>query len=278
MVGMRSLAFLPLKSGLGLACAGAMLAFAAAPVAAQENPPVPSVCKLGKGANASTCQFTADKNGIPVFARTEFPEDFDDTNPDTLNTAEHELFHAIGFAAIYARFAGKLIPTPGAGANGIPAGSRSYSTNGQANGILMGLVPAADGTHSDPDATGAAPWPATGYDQSNDIMQPSQVVGNRLNAMDAAVLDDAFGWGTSGIRINLINIGGTLDATDLRFLTDAIAAVNAFYPAKDGSPVFTWGVAEVRLVPEATTWTTMVIGFGLAGVAMRRRARIAAAA
>ena len=270
----------PSRRALGLACAAAIFAMPATSAWAQaaENPPVPSVCKLGKGQTASTCLFTANAAGILVFARTEFPDEFDVSNKDPLNTAEHELFHAIGFTIQYKRFKDKLIPTPGAGAGGIPAGSRSYSKNGKADGILMTLVPAADGTHADPGATGAAPWPATGYDQSKDIMQPDQLVGSRLNATDAAVLDDAFGWATSGIQINIINVGGTLDATDLKFLTDAIAAVNAFYPVKKESPVFTWAVAEVGLVPETTTWVTMVIGFGLAGAAMRRRTRIAAAA
>lgn len=266
---------------LGLACATAIFIVPAARAQAQaqaENPPVPSICKLGAGATAATCQFTASAAGLPVFARTEFPDEFDVTNHDPLNTAEHELFHAIGFTVSYAKFAAKLIPTPGAGAGGIPAGSRSYSNNGKASGILMGLVPAGDGTHADPGDTGAAPWPATGYDQSNDIMQPNQVIGNRLNALDAVILDDAFGWGASGIQINIINVGGTLDATDLKFLTDAIAAVNVFYPVKKGSPVFTWAVAEVGLVPEPAIWMTMVIGFGFAGGAIRRHARIVAAA
>ena len=274
MAATRAGVHFPIGRKLGLACAVALLALPVAPAQAQqkENPPVPSVCKLTAGQTASTCLFTANAAGLPVFARTEFPDEFDVTNPDPLNTAEHELFHAIGFTTAYARFGAKLIPTPGAGAGGIPAGSRSYSNNGKAGGILMTLVPAADGTHADPGATGAAPWPATGYDQANDIMQPNQVVGNRLNALDAIILDDAFGWGTSGIQINIINVGGTLDATDLKFLTDAIAAVNAFYPSKKDSPVFTWAVAEVGLVPEAGTWVTMVIGFGLAGAALRRRA------
>ena len=270
----------PIGRTMGLACAAAIAFMPVTPARAQvkENPPVPSVCKLGAGQTASTCLFTANAAGIPVFARTEFPDEFDVNNKDPLNTAEHELFHAIGFTIQYKRFGDKLMPTPGAGAGGIPAGSRSYSKDGKAGGILMTLVPAADGTHADPGATGAAPWPATGYDQSKDIMQPDQVVGTRLNANDAAVLDDAFGWATSGIQIDIINVGGTLDATDLKFLTDAVAAVNVFYPVKKGSPIFTWAVAEVGLVPETTTWVTMVIGFGLAGMALRRRARIAEAA
>lgn len=250
-----------LRAGaLGCACAGAMLVLLAAPATAvpvdPENPPVRSICDLGAGDTAATCMFKPSMAGLPMSARTEFPEDFDASNPDPLNTAEHELFHAIGFAVAYPRFDAKLIATPGAGAMGIPAGSRSYSTNKMANGILMVLVP-DDGTHTDPAATGAAPWPATGYNQAKDIMQPTQVKDTRLNANDAAVLNDAFGWTASGIKINIVNVGGTLDATDLAIINNAVAAVNAFYPVKMNSPVFTWSVAEV---PEPSSLFLLVGG------------------
>jgi hypothetical protein len=267
---------------LAVAGAAAMLASPTAPARAQamENPPVPSVCDLGAGENASTCMFMANAMGLPVSARTDFPDDFDlaANNPDPLRTAEHELFHGIGFTTAYQRFRQRLIPTPGAGMNGIPAGSRSYSTNGMANGIIFVLTPAAMGTHADPAATGAAPWPATGYNENRDVMSPNQIVGTRLNANDAAVLNNAFGWGAAGIRINIVNVGGTLDATDLAILNNAVAAVNAFWPAQAGSPVFTWSVAEVTLVPEPATWATMLLGMGVVGAVVRRRARIAGAA
>jgi len=255
---------------LGSVLAVVMLALPAAPATAQENPPVASLCGLGAGNTAVTCLFTATPAGLPISARTEFPDNFDAlaNNPDPLNTAEHELFHAIGFAAAYNLFAARLIATPGAGANGIPAGSRSYSTNGAANGILLVLTPQAQGTHADPAANGAAPWPVTGYNQNNDIMQPSQVVGNRLNASDAAVLNNAFGWAATGIQINVVNVGGTLDAADMQIMNNAVAAVNAFWPAVGKSPVFTWSVAEV---PEPATWTFMLIGIASLGASIRRR-------
>ena len=263
------------------ACAATMLALPAVPAKAQEKPPVAAVC-LTAGQTAATCNFTANKAGLPVSARTDFPDDFDlaANNADPLNTAEHELFHAIGFTVAYTNFANRLIATPGAGAGGIPAGSRSFSTNGAANGILMVITPVALTTHADPGATGAAPWPATGYNQANDIMQPNQVVGSRLNANDAAVLDSAFGWIASGIQINVVNVGGTLDAADLMIINNAVAAVNAFYPVRKNAPVFTWSVAEVVLkggAPEPATWVTMLVGIGLVGGALRRRGGIVVA-
>jgi hypothetical protein len=227
--------------------------------------------------------FRANAAGLPVSTRTDFPDDFDTmaVNRDPLNTAEHELFHGIGFNEFYPRYAAKLINTPGRGANGIPGTSRSYSTSGMNNGIIMVLIgtgQAGGESHSDPAATGAAPWPATGYNQNMDIMQPTQVVGTRLNANDAAVLNDAFGWGATGIRINVVNLGGTLDATDLMVINNAVAAVNAFWPVQANSPVFTWSVAEVNLVPEPTTWATMLLGIGVAGAVIRRRRCVARAA
>lgn len=263
---------------LTLACAAAMLALPAAPARAQEHPPIASICGLGPHASATTCQYTANEKGLPISARTEFPDDFDQTNADPLNTAEHELFHAIGFSTAYAKFAGKLIPTPGAGSNGIPAGSRSYSKDGTAGGILMTLVPAAGGAHSDPDADGMAPWPATGYDQGSDIMQPGQVVGSRLNDHDAAVLNDVFGWGKSGIHIDIVNVLDTLDGADLALLSSAAAALQAFYPNNADSPIFTWYVAEVTPGPEPATWGMMLCGFGLVGGTMRARRQRAACA
>ena len=255
---------------LGSVVAAVMLAWPVATATAQENPPGASVCGLGAGDTAVTCLFTANQAGLPVSARTEFPDNFDApaNNPDPLNTAEHELFHSIGFTAAYNLFAARLIATPGAGANGILAGSRSFSTNGAANGILLVLTPQAQGTHADPAANGVAPWPTTGYNQNNDIMQPSQVVGNRLNANDAAVLNNAFGWAATGIRINVVNVGGTLDAADMQIMNNAVAAVNAFWPAVGNSPVFTWSVAEV---PEPATWTFMMIGIAYLGASIRRR-------
>lgn len=239
-----------------------------------ENPPVPAVC--GPVNLASTCLFTAN-GGTPVSARTDFIDDWDTQGYNGLTIATHELFHAIGFTVNYGNFANRIIATPGAGANGIPAGSRSYSTNGAANGILLGLTPAGSGTHADPGATGAAPWPATGYNQSNDIMQPDLPLGTArtLSAVDFNVLNNAFGWGTSGIAITVINVNGTHDDTDMAIIMAAVAAIEGHYNNAGnvvGRPTFTWSVAET--VPEPGTWGLM-IGALLVIIELRRRRRAA---
>lgn len=144
----------------------------AGPVGDPEGPLQPNVCGAGGNVLGSTCLFAANAaSSVPTSARTDFMDDWDSSGWDGLTLAEHELFHAIGFTVNYAAFAAKVYSTPGAGTGGIPAGSRVYSTNGTVGGILMVLGPASDGTHSDPNATGAAPWPATWQNQANDIMQ-----------------------------------------------------------------------------------------------------------
>jgi hypothetical protein len=236
-----------------------------------EGPLQKNVCHVGGTELAVTCLFKANADGIPMSARTDFVEDWDTIGYDGLTLAEHELFHAIGFTIAYAKFAPKLIATPGAGTGPIPAGSRSYSTNGAANGIKMVLTPAADATHSDPKATGAAPWPATGYDQKDDIMSPEQGKGvvQSLNANDAAILNDAYGYGASGIKINVINLGNSHSKVDMDIINKAVtAATELFGAVKDTSPVFTWTVAEV---PEPTSVALLMVGFTAFGIAVRRR-------
>lgn len=124
----------------------------------------------------------------------------------------------------------------------------------------MVLTPSGVGTHADENATGANPWPATGYNQANDLMQAYLAMGVSLtiSAVDAAILDDAFGWLTSGISITAVNVGGTMSQTDMAIINNAIAAVNAFFPVKHNSPTFTWSVAEV---PEpGSLWLFIVAG------------------
>ena len=243
--------------------------------AAIENPPVQSICGLDPtdGDLGSTCRFmTANANGtgVPISARTDFIENWD-AQVDGLTLATHELFHAIGFTVNYADFAAKLIATPGAGANGIPAGSRSYSTNGLAGGILLTLTASNQGTHADPNTTGAAPWPATGYNQANDVMQPEQP-GNAVRTLsntDFNVLANAFGWNNTGIKFVINNIGGTLDDTDINLIANAAAAITAHYGTFANSPTFTWDVAEA--VPEPATWPAGFLAAGLILFAAARR-------
>ena len=182
-------------------------------------------------------------SGNPTLAFSAFLPGgfFAENNADKITTATHELFHAVGWTVNYDTFSAKIFLTPGQGTGPIPANSRVYSTNGTVGGIKMVLIPSGNGTHSDQNATGAAPWPATGYNQANDIMQTNLVSGSTLTAADAAVLNDAFTWSTRGIKINLLNDDPTDFAPASANLADINAAItavqtlfNGVNPAGDG--------------------------------------------
>lgn len=269
---------LKLSSSLALALAAVLLVNVgyATPILDPEGPLQHNVCGAGGDALASACMFTANvASGIPMSARTDFIEDWDSIGYDGLTLAEHELFHAIGFTVNYPLFDAKIYVTPGAGSDGIPAGSRVYSSDGTVGGILMVLGPASDGTHSDPNATGAAPWPDTGYDQADDIMQATLAKGivRSLNGWDAAILDDAFGYGVTGLNINVINLGNSMSQLDMDIINQAVLATeDLFGPADTNSPVFTWTVAEV---PEPATFQLVMISLVLMWTVSRRRSHAA---
>ncbi|MGH7192311.1 MAG: PEP-CTERM sorting domain-containing protein, partial [Candidatus Saccharimonadales bacterium] len=126
-------------------------------------------------------------------------------------------------------------------------------------------------THADPNATGAAPWPATGYNQSGDIMQPALFAGATLSATDGNLLDDAFGWKTLGLTINLVNDNpGLINGQALADIEAGITAVqNLFNVSQPGPPEpnFTW-----TIVPEPSTLGILVL---VASAALLRQRRAA---
>lgn len=222
---------------------------------------------------AVTYNFTGSGGGgagTPIAATTDFINGLWNPNVggDKLATATHELTHGIGFAVAYNNLNAKLYGTPGAGAGPIPAGSRVYSTDGTVGGILMVLTPSSQGTHADPNATGAAPWPATGVNQANDIMQPTLVIGSTLGAQDAAVLNDAFGWAAGGginVTLNIQN-PWKFTAAELAAFNGAKAAVEALF-GQAAAPNFTWTINQI---PEPRTFLLVATGLGLLAAVRRR--------
>ena len=101
-------------------------------------------------------------------------------------------------------------------------------------------------------------------------MQPTQPLATvrMLSATDFAALNNAFNWGVTGIKIQIVNLGGTLDDTDLNIVANAAAAITAQYGSFGTSPTFTWDVAEVT--PEPGTWALLAGGV-IVFVAVRRR-------
>lgn len=233
-----------------------------------EGPPQGNLCRAHGEIHAATCEAKVGRGGIPVSGLTDFVEDWDSLGESNLYTAVHELFHAIGFSGRFDNFAQKLIATPGSGSNGIPLHSWSYSTNGKASGIKLVVAPygddpsangARDQIHADANATGTGPWPETGYNQRNDIMSSIYVEKNQeISSNDIDVLDDAYHYKTSGIKINVINLKNSLDQADMDIINQAVdVTTGLFGGSKDNSPVITWTVAEV---PEPTSVALLVAG------------------
>ena len=221
---------------------------------------------VGGVANAVTLAVTYDFTGAgggtagkAVSATTDFIDGaWNDAGVDQTEVATHELLHAIGFTIAYDNFSANVFDTPGAGANGIPAGSRVYSTDGTVGGILMVLTSASLGTHADPNATGAAPWPATGVNQANDIMQPFLPGGTTVGASDIAVLNHAMGWAASGIKVNVVGLQ-LFTAAEQAAIAAAVNAVETAFGVAAVSN-FTWTLNKVP-IPGAVWLFMSSLGF-----------------
>lgn len=211
---------------------------------------------------AVTSDFTENGSNLPTSASTLFNEPTW-SNGDPLDTAEHELFHAIGFTIAYTNFAAH-VQAPIAVGNP-NAGDRPFTlnTNGT-GGTLALLTPADDGTHVDP-AAGVV----NGRNQNLSIMQPSLVNGQRINAWEAQILNAAFGWDTRNIKINVV-YATTFTAAQKTNITDAVTAVQNIFGSNGTGSVFTWTVS-VASVPEPSSIALVGLGSVLIVGANRRR-------
>jgi hypothetical protein len=82
------------------------------------------------------------------------------------------------------------------------------------------------------------------------------------------VLNSAFNYDQTGIRINVINYKNSLDQTDMALINNAANVTMNLFGVNDNSPVFTWTVAEV---PEPTSVALFIVGLGALLVAIRHR-------
>ncbi|MES1206885.1 MAG: hypothetical protein ABUS79_13190, partial [Pseudomonadota bacterium] len=173
-----------------------------------------------------TGEFEKDAAGLPTKARTRL---FDvGANPDLVNTAEHELLHAVGFAKGYPLFAARLTANDD--------GTRTFTT---AAGVKrMILVKPNLATHLDPAQT------VNMVDQSKEIMQPDQVVDERVQDYEITPLDDAFGWKSKNISITTTFGGKDWTAAQKTKIGTAKDAVQAAFGGDGTGSKFAWSIVN----------------------------------
>jgi hypothetical protein len=200
---------------------------------------------------ASTGSYVEQANGahLPVSAATTFNNPIWESG-DALNTAQHELFHAIGFTTGYTNFVAHDFTQ---------AGQRNFRQNTDGTGAILAVL-MSDSNHTDPGA-----GVVNGRDQANDIMQPNRVANQRLAAWDAQILDAAYSWTGRNLQITPTFVGAW-NATERQFVTDAIAAVRTLFNSDGSGYNFAW---TVTLVP--TPAGILPLGLGLGIFASRRR-------
>ena len=200
---------------------------------------------------ASTGSYNEQANGarLPTSARTDFFNPLWESG-DPLNTAQHELFHAIGFTTGYTNFRAHDF-TQG--------GTRNFREKTDGTGIIFAVL-MSDSNHTDPNA-----GVVNGRDQKDDIMQPSLVNGQRLVAWDAKILDAAYGWTGRNLNITPTYLGTWTDAQK-KYITDAISAVKTLFGSDGTGSAFSW---TVNLTPAPGSMA--LAGMGLVFAARRRR-------
>lgn len=173
---------------------------------------------------AETSNFAQNGDKIPTGATTRFFVPVW-TSGDATNTAHHELLHAIGFSISYDKFKTHV------------DGSRNFREAAGATGtILAKLTPANQGTHIDPGA-----GTVNGYDQSESVMQPNRVTGQRMGAQEKSVEDAAFDWSSKNINIT-VSYSGSWTATQKSHIENAVAAAKTLFGSNGSGSRFTWTV------------------------------------
>ncbi|MEY9607014.1 hypothetical protein ABIF74_011767 [Bradyrhizobium japonicum] len=173
---------------------------------------------------AETSNFAVNANKIPVSAVTKFFLPIW-TDGDATRTAHHELLHAVGFAAAYAKFIVHIDT------------NRNFRETSNADGaILAKLRPSNQGTHIDPGA-----GTINGHDQSKSVMGPTRVTGQRMDAQEKSVLNAAVDWSSKNINV-VVTYKGTWDATQKKHVEDAVSSAKTLFGSNGTGQKFTWTV------------------------------------
>lgn len=208
---------------------------------------------LAQSATAETAGFTVDANKLPISATTTFftPSW---TAVDQVNTAQHELLHAIGFSRTYANFLAKIDT------------SNAFRPAPAAR-ILAKLTAASSGTHIDP-----AGGTVDGFDQALSVMVPVVTRGNRMRGQDKNVLDAGFAWVGKDINIKVV-YATPFSAADKRIIEDAVTAAKALLGSNGTGKVFTWTVRSAAGLATATGALTATGVDGPAAIAAKLAGR-----
>lgn len=184
-----------------------------------------------------------EKSGIPQSASTTFNSGgvWDPSQSLAINTAKHELLHAIGFTKAYTGFSAHL--TPSSTDDRLFCSSTGSASCAQAQ-ILGILVPPQNGTHIDP--KGGAVQSGK-YNQALSIMQPDRVPDYVMDGLELSILELAM-WSQPNKRPKIKPVfDSTLSAAQQGYVNDAIAAVEALFPSQAAQSEFTWTVTRAAI-------------------------------
>jgi hypothetical protein len=206
-------------------------------------------CAQAQEETAITFGFTADRNGLPISATTEFFNP--GANPDLTNTAHHELLHAIGFTTVYNLFNQRVKPRNDS------TGRRNFVAADNRT-VLAILVPPDQGTHVDPNAV------VNGFNQRDSVMRPDQVVGQRMGNFERDILDAAFAWTGRNLRIT-VEFRGQWTQQQRNAINDAVNSAQRLFSSDGSGHRFTWTV-----IPEPSSMMAMLMGIGFTSCLIRR--------
>jgi hypothetical protein len=222
------------------------------PVSALATPIGFESLREGSLAGDTTDITKIDAKGLPTAATTWM------TNP--FFAAEHELLHAIGFAASVKRFSDRLQTDPD--------GSRPFKDG--SGKVIAVLTPKEEGTHID------ASKKVGGKDQSS-VMEPDPG-GKEAGEFERLILDAAYGWTEGGgLSIQIVFTGRFADeekAKDERaHIQKIVAKIEALFGRKEGVKphVFKWDAQGYPVRKVAEPSSVALLGAGLAGLAWRAR-------
>lgn len=188
------------------------------------------VCVLGAASAAAglaeSYGYEEQPNGdrLPTLGRTDF---FGyDGNQDRLNTAQHELMHVIGFTTGYTNFRAHDVTQDG---------QRRFRANTDGTGTILAVLTAVT-NHVDP-AAGVV----NGRNQNLSIMQPNQVIGQRINAWEGQIMNAGYAWNTHNLDVRVTFVG-SWPAAYQTVINQAVTDMEALFGSNSGGHRLDWFV------------------------------------